>query len=101
MAKKSKIARNRKREELVARYATRRAELKKVIKDPAVAYDQKVEARDALNALPRDSSATRLRHRDSINGRPRGFIGYAGLSRVTFRELAHRGELPGIRKASW
>lgn len=101
MAKKSKIAQNNKRAELVARYAARRAELKKIIKDPAVSYDQKVEARDTLNALPRDSSPTRHRHRDSINGRPRGFIGFAGLSRVTFRELAHRGELPGIRKSSW
>ena len=101
MAKVSKIVRNEQRQVLVARYAQRRQELKAVVKDPTVSLDAKLEARDALNRLPRNASPVRVRRRDRLNGRPRGHIGFAGLSRVTFRELAHRGELPGVRKSSW
>lgn len=101
MAKESKIARNEQRKELVARYAERRAELKSLIKDPDLDLEEKLKARDALNQLPRNASPVRVRNRDRINGRPRGFIGFAGLSRVMFRELAHKGELPGVTKASW
>lgn len=55
----------------------------------------------ALSRLPRDASPVRLRNRDQVDGRPRGFVRKAGVSRITFRALAHRGELPGVRKASW
>lgn len=78
MAKKSKIVKNERRRAIVARYAQRRAELK-----------------------PRDASAVRLRNRDAVDGRPRGYLRKFGLSRVRVRQLAHNGQLPGVRKASW
>ncbi|MFT3898763.1 MAG: 30S ribosomal protein S14 [Gordonia sp. (in: high G+C Gram-positive bacteria)] len=101
MAKKSKIIKNERRKEIVARYAERRAELKAIIAAPSSTDEQRDEARRQLQAMPRDASPTRVRNRDAIDGRPRGFIGKAGVSRVRFRELAHRGELPGIHKSSW
>lgn len=101
MAKKSKIAKNNQRAEVVARYAERRAALKKQLIDPEGTEESREEARVALQKLPRDASPTRLRHRDSIDGRPRGVLSRYGISRIRFREMAHRGELPGIRKSSW
>ncbi|GAB22942.1 30S ribosomal protein S14 [Gordonia polyisoprenivorans NBRC 16320 = JCM 10675] len=101
MAKKSKIVKNEKRKEIVARYAERRAHLKGVIADPTASPQARDDARCRLQALPRDASPVRIRNRDAVDGRPRGYIGKAGLSRVRFRELAHRGELPGIAKSSW
>ena len=101
MAMKSKIIRNEQRREIVARYAERRAALKRALADPHTSDSDRAEARRRLQALPRDASPTRLRNRDAVDGRPRGYIGKAGLSRVRFRELAHRGELPGITKSSW
>ena len=101
MAKRSKIVKNEKRRELVARYAERRADLKETIRNPASSREQRAAAVSALQRLPRDSSPVRLRNRDVVDGRPRGHLRTFGLSRVRFREMAHRGELPGIRKASW
>ncbi|RPA10287.1 30S ribosomal protein S14 [Gordonia sp. OPL2] len=101
MAKKSKIARNEQRRAVVARYAEVRAELKRIIAAPASTPEQRADAQRRLQRLPRDSSPTRLRNRDAVDGRPRGYVGKAGLSRVRFRDLAHRGELPGIHKSSW
>lgn len=101
MAKKSKIAKDRKRREIVARYADRRRELKAVIADPTAAREDKLTAQRGLQALPRDASPTRLRNRDRIDGRPRGHLRRFGVSRLTFRAMAHRGELPGVTKASW
>lgn len=101
MAKKSKIAKNEKRKEIVARYAERRAQLKKQLIDPNGTDESREEARVALQKLPRDASPVRVRSRDSIDGRPRGVLSQYGISRVRFREMAHRGELPGIRKSSW
>ncbi|MXP22869.1 30S ribosomal protein S14 [Gordonia sp. HNM0687] len=101
MAKKSKIIRNERRRETVARYAEVRAELKRVIAAPTSSDQERADAQRRLRQLPRDASPTRLRNRDVVDGRPRGYIGKAGLSRVRFRELAHRSELPGIQKSSW
>ena len=101
MAKASKIAANERRKQTVARYAERRAELKEIIRRPASTPEQRAAAQIALQRLPRDSSPVRLRNRDSVDGRPRGHLRKFGLSRVKVRELAHRGELPGVRKASW
>ncbi|GAB3624124.1 30S ribosomal protein S14 [Mariniluteicoccus endophyticus] len=101
MAKKSKIARNQQRAALVERYAARRARLKAVIDAPDTPWDERMEAVHKLSKLPRNSSPTRLRNRDSVDGRPRAYIRKAGISRVRFREMAHRGELPGITKSSW
>ncbi|MBU9766866.1 30S ribosomal protein S14 [Mycobacterium sp. TNTM28] len=101
MAKKSKIVKNDKRRELVARHAERRAALKEIIRNPVSTRDEKAAAVSALQRLPRDSSPVRLRNRDAVDGRPRGHLRKFGLSRVRVRELAHRGELPGVRKSSW
>ena len=97
MAKKSKIAADLRRREVVARYAERRAELKEMLRHP----DTRAEALQGLQKLPRDASPTRLRNRDVVDGRPRAFNRKFGLSRVRLREMAHRGELPGVPKASW
>jgi small subunit ribosomal protein S14 len=101
MAKKSKIIKNNQRRAVVARYAERRAELKKIIRSPASTPGQRLAAQQALARQPRDASPVRLRNRDSIDGRPRGHLRKFGLSRVRVRELAHQGQLPGVRKASW
>ncbi|HJT95461.1 MAG TPA: 30S ribosomal protein S14 [Mycobacterium sp.] len=99
MAKKSKIAKNEQRRQMVARYAERRAELKDTIRRGTP--QERTAAMAALQRLPRDASPVRLRNRDAIDGRPRGHLRKFGLSRVKVRELAHRGELPGVSKASW
>ena len=101
MAKKSKIAKNEQRRLTVARYAERRAELKAIIKSPSSTADEQSAAMRELARQPRDASAVRVRNRDSVDGRPRGHLRKFGLSRVRVRELAHDGQLPGIRKASW
>jgi small subunit ribosomal protein S14 len=89
MAKESVKARQRKRERMVAHYADKRAALK------AAGEWQ------ALDELPRNSSKVRLKNRDQLTGRPRGYIRYFGISRVTFRDMALAGKIPGVRKASW
>jgi len=89
MAKESVKARERKKIKMVAKYATKRAELK-------AAGDYK-----ALDKLPRSSSAVRLHNRCKLTGRPRGYMRKFGISRVLFRELAGAGKIPGITKASW
>jgi small subunit ribosomal protein S14 len=101
MAKKSKIVKNDQRRLIVARYAERRAELKEAIRSPASTPEQRVAAQRALARQPRDASPVRLRNRDAVDGRPRGHLRKFGLSRVRMRELAHQGQLPGVRKASW
>lgn len=89
MAKKSKIAKEKKRQELVAKYAELRRELK-----------EKGDY-EALRKLPRDSSPTRLRNRCEITGRPRGNLRKFKMSRIKFRELAYKGQIPGVKKSSW
>ena len=101
MAKKSKIARNEQRKIVVERYAEKRLALKKALVDPTSTDDQREEARLGLQKLPRNASPVRLRNRDAIDGRPRGILAKFGVSRVRFRDMAHRGELPGITKSSW
>ncbi|WP_017607870.1 30S ribosomal protein S14 [Nocardiopsis xinjiangensis] len=101
MAKKSKIVRNEQRKRTVAHYAERRAELKRTIKDPATGPEERAAAVAGLNRQPRDAGATRVRNRDAVDGRPRAHLRRFGLSRIRFREMAHRGELPGVTKSSW
>ena len=101
MAKKSKIAKNNQRAVIIARYAERRLELKKALVDPAGTDESREEARVGLQKLPRNDSPVRLRNRDAVDGRPRGNLAKFGISRVRFRDMAHRGELPGITKSSW
>lgn len=101
MAKKSMIAKNDRRAEKVERYRERRAELLTVIKDPSATLEAKREAYAAIAKMPRDASPTRHRNRCGVTGRPRGYLRKFGMSRIAVRELAHRGELPGVMKSSW
>lgn len=101
MAKKSAIERNKKRERLVAKYAKKRAELKDILANPETSDEEFFAAQKKLAKLPRNSSKIRLRNRCSITGRPRGFVGCAGVSRITFRELISYGRIPGYVKSSW
>ncbi|WP_332690559.1 30S ribosomal protein S14 [Halalkalibacter lacteus] len=89
MAKKSKVAKELKRQELVARYAERRRELKE--KGDYI----------GLSKLPRDSAPSRLTRRCEMTGRPRAVLRKFRLSRIAFRELAHKGQIPGVKKSSW
>lgn len=101
MAKKSKIIANQKRQVLVERYRERRAELRDAARDTSLDLAERMAAGRALAKLPRDSAAVRVRNRDQVDGRPRAHLRKFGLSRVNFREAAHRGDLPGITKSSW
>ena len=100
MDKRSKIIANERRKAIVARYAERRAQLKDAVRT-ASTLEERMAAARALSKLPRDASPVRVRNRDQVDGRPRGYVGKAGLSRINFRGAAHRGELPGITKSSW
>ena len=101
MAKTSTIVRNAQRAAVVARYADRRRDLKAASVNPHLPAAERAEAMRALHALPRDASPTRLRNRDVSDGRPRGYLRAFGFSRITMRQMAHRGELPGVTKSSW
>lgn len=101
MAKTSKIVQNDKRKALVAKYAAKRAELKAIANDMRVNPVERELARRKLEALPRNSSATRVRNRCAVSGRPRAYYRKFGLSRIALRELALQGLLPGVTKASW
>lgn len=101
MAKKSKIAKNKQRQVIVARYAERRVVLKRIVAAPSSTPQERSAAMAELASQPRDASATRVRHRDAVDGRPRGTLRKFGISRIRFREMAHRGELPGVSKSSW
>ncbi|QSR24503.1 30S ribosomal protein S14 [Nocardioides aromaticivorans] len=101
MAKQSKIAAEARRRATVERYAARRAALKDAVRRAGPGSTELAEAVQALGRLPRDASPVRLRNRDQVDGRPRGYLRKAGLSRIRFREMAHRGELPGVTKSSW
>ena len=100
MAKKSLIARQKKREKLVLKYKTKRSNLKIKIKKEKF-LDQKLNLYSKLQKLPRNSSSTRLNNRCLITGRPKGYYRDFGLSRHVLREMAHEGLLPGVTKASW
>ena len=101
MAKKSMIAREVKRKKLVDKYAAKRELLKKLIVDSSASDDDRMNAELKLQKLPRDSSASRLRHRCNITGRPHGYYRKFGLGRNKLRESVMRGDVPGVTKASW
>ena len=104
MAKESMKARERKRERMVDRYAKKRAELTKVIKSHDASEDvqsAKWDAMMAIQKLPANSSKIRKHNRCGLTGRPRGYMRQFGISRVTFREMALSGKIPGVKKASW
>lgn len=101
MAKKSSIARNDKRERLVAQYAEKRASLKAIMANPDTSDEEFYAAQRKLSKLPRNSSPIRIKNRCNITGRPRAYLRRYGLSRLTFRELALQGKIPGVTKSSW
>lgn len=101
MAKKSMIAREVKRKKLIDKYAAKRELLKKLIVDSSASDDDRMNAELKLQKLPRDSSASRLRNRCNITGRPHGYYRKFGLGRNKLRESVMRGDVPGVTKASW
>jgi small subunit ribosomal protein S14 len=101
MAKISKVVKNEKRKKMVAQYAERRAELKKIVNNPVSTPEQVDEAVMRLQKLPRDASPVRVRNRCSQTGRTRGYLRKFGMSRISFRELSLEGQIPGVIKSSW
>ena len=101
MAKTSMINRDIKRKKLVKQHASKRAALKKTISNASTSYDEKMEAVAKLQKLPRDSSPSRVRNRCELTGRSRGVYRKFGLGRNKLREATMRGDVPGLRKASW
>lgn len=101
MPKTSAINRNEKRKKLAAKFAAKRAELKATLLNPDTPDEEFYAAQKKLQKLPRNSSAVRIKNRCSLSGRPRAFIRKYGVSRITFRELALSGKIPGVIKSSW
>jgi small subunit ribosomal protein S14 len=101
MAKTSKVVKNNMRKATVLKYAERRFELKKIIKNPASSIEEVDLAVVKLQKQPRNASSARVRNRCSQSGRPRGFLRKFGISRIALRDLALRGQIPGVVKSSW
>ena len=101
MAKISMIEREKKRQALVARYAAKRAELKDIAKDESRPMEERFKARLKLAKLPRNSSATSLHNRCEVTGRPKAYYRKLRMSRIALRDLASKGEIPGMVKSSW
>jgi small subunit ribosomal protein S14 len=101
MAKTSMVNREAKRTKLVNKFAAKRDELKKIIASPSSSYEERMDAVTRLNKLPRDSSPVRQRTRCELSGRPRAVYRKFGLGRNKLREATMRGDVPGLRKASW
>lgn len=101
MAKKSMIAREEKRQELVAKYAAKRAALKEIARDESLSMEEQFKARLKLAELPRNSSETRLNNRCRVTGRPRAYHRKLQMSRIALRDLASNGKIPGMVKSSW
>ena len=101
MAKTNMVEREKRRASIVNKYAAKRAQLKELIRSPKTSPEDRAAAQVALQKLPRDASPSRQRNRCAITGRPRGVYRKFGLARVKIREVAMRGEIPGLSKASW
>ena len=101
MAKKSSIAKNKKRMRMVEQYKEKRQELKSIWLDPNNSDEEREAAQRKLNSMPRNSSPVRVRNRCALTGRPRGYYRKFGLSRIAVRDCALRGDLPGVIQASW
>jgi small subunit ribosomal protein S14 len=101
MAKTSMVEREKRRAKIVKKYAAKRAQLKELIRDPKTSPEERAVAQAKLQSQPRDASPARGRNRCAITGRSRGVYRKFGLSRVKIREVANRGEIPGLAKASW
>ena len=101
MAKKSSIEKNNRRRRMVARFAGKRAELKRVANDESLTLEERFQARLKLAEMPRNSSAVRIRNRCEITGRPRGVYRKVRMSRIALRDLGNSGMIPGLVKSSW
>ena len=101
MAKTSMVNRDLKRMKLVKKYASKRAELKKIVLNPNSSYEEKMEAQSKLQKLPRDASPTRVSTRCALTGTPHAVNKKFGLGRMKLRAATMRGDVPGLRKASW
>ena len=101
MAKKSAIAKNKRRAKMVEKYAAKRAQLKEIANNPELPMDERFRARLKLAELPRNSAPTRLRNRCELTGRPRAYYRKFGLSRIAVRQLGSKGKIPGLVKSSW
>ena len=101
MAKKSAIARNKKRIKMAEAQKEKRAELRAKMKDPNLSYEEKQDVMFRLQALPRNGAKVRVLNRCQISGRPKAVYRKFKVSRIVLRELAHQGMVPGMRKASW
>ena len=101
MAKLSLINRNQKRIATVAKFSAKRKELIAQARDPQLSDEERMAAREKLQRMPRDASPVRVRNRCALTGRPRGVYSKFGLGRNKLREIAMRGEVPGVTKASW
>ena len=101
MAKTSQVNRDNKRKKLIKKHAEKRAELRAMLKDPNVSIEEKLEVQEQFSKLPRNSCPTRLNRRCEVSGRSKSYYRKFGISRIALRELALRGQLPGVRKSSW
>ena len=101
MAKTSMVNREVKRTKLAKKFAAKRATLKQIVSSQTASYEEKMDAATKLQKLPRDSSESRQRNRCALTGRPRGVYSKFGLARNKLREATMRGDVPGLRKASW
>ena len=101
MAKTSMVQREKRRTRTVQKYAVKRTKLKEQIRSPRTSDEARAEAQAKLQSLPRDASPTRQRNRCALTGRPRGVYRKFGLARTKIREVANRGEIPGLVKSSW
>jgi small subunit ribosomal protein S14 len=101
MAKKSSIEKNNRRRKMVARFAGKRTELKRIANDQSLTLEERFQARLKLAALPRNGSAVRIRNRCEITGRPRGVYRKLRMSRIALRDLGSSGMIPGLVKSSW
>ncbi len=101
MAKTSQVLRDQRREKLIKKFAEKRQALRQRLNDPNVSIDEKLEIQEQFAKLPRNSCPTRLNRRCKISGRSRSYYRKFGISRIAFRDLALRGQLPGVRKSSW
>jgi len=101
LAKKSQVLRDQRRKKLIKKYAEKRAELRSRLADPNASIDDKLEAQEQFAKLPRNSCPTRLNRRCEVSGRSHAYYRKFGISRIALRDLALRGQLPGVRKSSW
>ena len=101
MAKSCMVNREIKRMRMVNKFSSKRTELKAIVKNTSLSDDERRDAREKLNKLPRDANPIRIRNRCNLTGRPRGYYRKFGLSRISLRELATKGKVPGLKKASW